>query len=172
MRLINGFDRAFTYAVGTVCVVLFVIMIVSVFGQVIMRYVFASPLSWSEELARYAMVWQAMLASALCMQRGLHLSLLQVDVLPGRLQTVARYAGTVTAAVLLAFLFWHALDLASRSARQTTPGLGLSMRWIYASLPTGFGLMLVGLGLSLLANRLDRDVPGPDHVEPVSDQQS
>ena len=172
MQLINGFDRAYTYALGAVCVVLFVIMIASVFGQVIMRYVFASPLSWSEELARYAMIWQAMLASALCMQRGLHLSLLQVDVLPGRLQLVARYAGTVVVAVLLAFLFWHAWDLASRSTRQTTPGLGLSMSWIYASLPTGFGLMLVGLGLGLVADRPDRDAPGPADDHPLSDPQS
>lgn len=172
MRLINGIDRAFTYALGAVCVVLFIIMIASVFGQVIMRYVFASPLSWSEELARYAMIWQAMLASALCMQRGLHLSLLQVDVLPGRLQLVARYAGTVVAAVLLAFLFWHAWDLASRSTRQTTPGLGLSMSWIYASFPTGFALMLVGLGLSLLADRPDRDVPDLAEDHPISDPQS
>lgn len=169
MRLINGLDRAFTYALGTVCVALFVIMIVSVFGQVIMRYVFASPLSWSEELARYAMVWQAMLASALCMQRGLHLSLLQVDVLPGRVRIVARYLGTLVAAVLLAYLFWHAWDLASRSTRQTTPGLGLSMSWIYASFPIGFALMLVGLGLDLVAARPDRDLPAPAADHPVSD---
>lgn len=172
MRLINGFDRAFTYALGTVCVLLFFVMIISVFGQVIMRYVFASPMSWSEELARYAMVWQAMLAAALCMQRDLHLALLPVDALPNRIRGIARVVGVVAVVVLLATLFWHSWDLASRSTRQTTPGLGLSMSWVYASLPVGFALMLVGLGLSLFADRPDLGEPGLPDDQTVSNPHS
>lgn len=172
MRFINGFDRIFTYALGAVCVVLFFVMITSVFGQVIMRYAFASPMSWSEELARYAMVWQAMLAAALCMQKGLHLALLPVEALPGRLRSIARVVGVLAAAALLAVLFWYSWDLASRSVRQTTPGLGLSMSWVYASLPVGFALMLVGLGLSLVADRPDLGERSLPEDQPLSHPQS
>ncbi len=172
MQIINGFDRLFTYFIGAACVMLFAVMIASVFGQVIMRYVFDSPMSWSEELARYAMAWQAMLAAALCMQRRLHLALFPVEALPDRFRAIAHVIGIAAIAVLLAVLFWHSWDLASRSGRQTTPGLGLSMMWVYASLPIGFGLMLVGLALSVVSRPDDLGKPGTPIDHPLSDTPS
>jgi TRAP-type transport system small permease protein len=144
MSLINRIDRMFVLGLAALCAVLFAIMIASVVGQVVMRYVFSSPLSWSEELARYAMVWQAMLAAALCSRGGQHLALFDTEALPGRIGSVLSHLGTIVICVLLILLLWHSYDLTSRAARQTTPGLGLSMSWIYASLPTGFALMLLG----------------------------
>lgn len=41
-------------------------MCLDLLGQVIMRYVFQHPLTWSEELARYIFVWIALLGSAWC----------------------------------------------------------------------------------------------------------
>ncbi|WP_108660982.1 TRAP transporter small permease [Acuticoccus kandeliae] len=160
MRVIEFLDRLFTHILGAVCVALFLVMLVSIFGQVVMRYGFSSPLSWSEELARYAMVWLAMLASALCLRKGQHLALLSADALPARIGTPVRVIGTLVVTVLLAILLWHSYDLASRAFRQTTPGLGLSMSWIYASLPAGFALMLLGQFLGLATARSQQ---GGDH---------
>lgn len=153
--MFKSFDRAFTQGLGFLCVVLFVVMVASVFGQVVMRYAFSKPLSWSEELARYAMVWQAMLAAALCARRGQHLALIQTEALPLRFRAALRTTVTITVFALLAVLLWVSYDLASRATRQTTPGLGLSMSYIYASLPFGFGLMIIGQLLGALAG------PGP-----------
>ena len=47
-----------------VCVVLFL--------QVIFRYVLELPLPWSEEAARYAMVWLGMFAAVITARKGLH----------------------------------------------------------------------------------------------------
>lgn len=43
--------------------VIFVIMILIVFLQVVARYVFGSSLSWSEEIARFLLVWTIFLAA-------------------------------------------------------------------------------------------------------------
>lgn len=150
MSIIRAIDKLFVRSIGTLCVILFIVMIVAVLGQVVMRYLFSSPLTWSEELARYCMVWLAMLASALCSRAGLHLALINADLLSPRYATPLRLLGGLAAATILVILFWHSLDLTSRSVRQTTPGLGLSMSWVYASLPIGFGLMILGLILGLL----------------------
>ena len=41
-----------------------VAMLLAVLGQVVFRYVLNKPLPWSEELARYMMVWIASVAAA------------------------------------------------------------------------------------------------------------
>ena len=38
--------------------------------QVVMRYVFEMPLSWSEQLARYLFIWMLMLYMPVLMRRG------------------------------------------------------------------------------------------------------
>jgi TRAP-type transport system small permease protein len=144
LRTLIWFDRGFRWTLGLACVLLFAVMILSVGGQVIMRYVFSSPLSWSEELARYSMVWMAMLASALAARLGQHIALMGALPLPGRLKIVVHTAATIITCAILGILFYHSYDLMMRAARQTTPGLGLSMSHVYASLPTGIGLMIVG----------------------------
>lgn len=151
MSLINRIDRLFVFGLAALCAVLFVVMIAAVFGQVIMRYVFSNPLSWSEELARYSMIWQAMFASALCSRGGQHLALLSTDALPESIRGFARPVATIAICILLLILLWYSYDLASRAVRQTTPGLGLSMSWVYASLPVGFALMIVGQLLGVFA---------------------
>ncbi|AUH65297.1 TRAP transporter small permease [Paracoccus zhejiangensis] len=160
MSLINRIDRLFVHGLAALCAVLFVVMIVAVFGQVVMRYVFSTPLSWSEELARYSMIWQAMFAAALCSRAGQHLALLSTDALPETIRGFARPASAIAICVLLLVLLWHSYDLASRALRQTTPGLGLSMGWVYASLPVGFALMIVGQFLGIFAG------PMPMQQEP------
>ena len=57
--------RKFTYIAVTV---LFGSQVIVVFAQVIWRFVFDSPFSWSEELARYLQVWLILLMSAVCIR--------------------------------------------------------------------------------------------------------
>ncbi len=151
-RTLIWFDRGYRWSLSAICVALFVVMIAAVGGQVVMRYVFSSPLSWSEELARYSMVWMAMLAAALCSRSGQHIALMGSVPLPGRLKLALQILATLLTCAILGILFYHSWDLMQRAARQTTPGLGLSMSYIYASLPTGIGLMIIGqlLGCAMI----------------------
>jgi TRAP-type C4-dicarboxylate transport system permease small subunit len=48
---------------STLCVLLSTLSIVT-FSQVIARYIFQAPLSWSEELARFLLLWLAMMSAA------------------------------------------------------------------------------------------------------------
>ena len=62
----QGLDRF----LATVCIIDFIGMVLLTVYQVIMRYVFKSPSSVSEVLARYCFVWLILL-SALVRSRGL-----------------------------------------------------------------------------------------------------
>jgi TRAP-type transport system small permease protein len=55
-------------------VVLLVLMLLTMSSQVIARYVFNSPYSWSEELSRLLMIWMIFMAAAHVMAEGGHIA--------------------------------------------------------------------------------------------------
>ena len=144
-RFVHIFDVIFQTVLSFLCVLLFTVMMAAVLGQVVSRYGFNAPVSWSEELARYVMIWMAMLGSALAMRRGQHILLGDLLPMPERARAVIRVVCAVVIVIMLLVLAWQAWTLVERTARQITPGLALPMNWIYAAIPTGCVLMIVGL---------------------------
>ena len=51
------FEKIVVRALRTISFLMFVVMIVVVFAQVILRYFFGMPLAWSDELSRLLLVW-------------------------------------------------------------------------------------------------------------------
>jgi TRAP-type C4-dicarboxylate transport system permease small subunit len=43
--------------------------------QVLLRYIFFYSLSWSEEVARFLMIWVSFLTAGLAVQKGLHIGM-------------------------------------------------------------------------------------------------
>lgn len=121
---------------------------VTLLSQVVMRYVFASPLAWSEELARYLFVWLTFLGAALAYRLGAHIA---VDLLAEYLERRAGVrAGQVLAlaiqAVVVAFLaalLVGGVGLVRGTTHQVTPGLGISMSWVYLAIPVGSAVMIL-----------------------------
>lgn len=64
-RVSSGLNQACWSAAA----VLMVLMLVSVLLQVIARYVFFSPPSWTEEFARYCMIWSGLLGATVTCYR-------------------------------------------------------------------------------------------------------
>ena len=137
-------------AVGLVIIVMFAVLIVAVFYQVLGRYLFNAPPSWSEELARFLQVWIALLASALCIQQGMHLG---VDYLLYAVPQRARAALEVLVHLLvtgfLLLLLVQGTKLLEVAAVQTSPAMGINMWYAYLAVPVGAALMLVESVLKL-----------------------
>jgi len=62
-------------AIDAAAIAVFVGIFLCIFAQVILRYVFNSPLTWSEELARYLFIWCAFLGWIIASRRGSHLAM-------------------------------------------------------------------------------------------------
>jgi TRAP-type C4-dicarboxylate transport system permease small subunit len=112
--------------------------------QVVARYGFGRPPSWTEELARYLQVWLVMLAAPVCLRRGMHLA---VDYLSPRLDprgaahATARLLVLGSVAAFAGVLAWFGIALLAVSAVQRSPALGISMVWAYAAVPLSGALM-------------------------------
>ena len=115
------------------------------------RYVFRSPIIWSDELAGILFLWLAMLGSVIAFQRGEHM---RMTAIVGVLGAEHRaFLDTVAAAASLAFLVlvvWPAYEFAADEAFVTTPALEIVNSWRAAALPIGIGLMLVAAVLRLI----------------------
>ncbi|MFK4726172.1 tripartite ATP-independent transporter DctM subunit [Bradyrhizobium niftali] len=115
------------------------------------RYVFRSPIVWSDELAGILFLWLAMLGSVIAFQRGEHMRMTAiVGVLSAELRA---FLDVVAAAASLAFLVlvvWPAYEFAADEAFVTTPALEIVNTWRAAALPIGIGLMLIAAILRLI----------------------
>ena len=70
IELATWFDRL----LAKICVVLLGAVVATVLLQVTMRYVFNAPLAWSDELARYQLVWLTFLGAGLAYRLRMHIA--------------------------------------------------------------------------------------------------
>ena len=125
-----------------------VVLVVIVFLQVVMRYVFQNSLTWSEELARYLFIWQVWIGASLATKRVRHL---KVEILPDSLSPKGKKAINILATLIsigfVLFLLLKSADITSTVFRtnQITPALGISMAIPYAAVPVGMTLMTIRL---------------------------
>ena len=64
--------RAFDATLAALVEAGYAVLVVVGFAQVLFRFVFESPLSWSEELIRYVFVWSVFLTAAIAFRLDLH----------------------------------------------------------------------------------------------------
>lgn len=118
---------------------------------IVARYVFRSPIVWSDELAGILFLWLAMFGSVIAFQRGEHM---RMTAIVGILRPEVRaFLDVIAAATSLAFLVlvvWPAYEFAADEAFVTTPALEIVNTWRAAALPIGIGLMLVAAVLRLI----------------------
>ncbi len=112
--MVTSFRRYAERCIDWAAIVVFTAIFACVIGQVVLRYVFNSPMTWSEELARYLFIWCAFLGWIIASRRGGHLAMTFVaERLPPRVEAV------LAVVIALATLFF-AWILGSRGLKLVT----------------------------------------------------
>src|SRR5690606_5516539 len=78
----NTFREKLDRTVALLLVIILGIMVLNVTWQVVSRYVFQSPSSFTDELSRYMLIWLGMLGAAYVAGKNEHLA---IDILPQKL---------------------------------------------------------------------------------------
>jgi TRAP-type C4-dicarboxylate transport system permease small subunit len=136
MRAVRaGVDRL----LGSVICVLMAVMVLNVLWQVFTRFVLKNPSSFTEEAARYMMIWVGLLGSAYASGKKSHLAL---DLITSKLQGGRKRASEIFIhALVLLFaltvllgggsrLVWIQLSLGQQSA-----ALQLKLGYVYLAVP-------------------------------------
>lgn len=136
--------------------IIMAVLLVSVFSQVVFRYILRKPLSWSEELARYCFVWVSMLGAAATVPKSLTQGIdLLVKRLPKNVQTISNLLARALTALFSLVLVFKGWELTTIVHFQTSAVMGLPMSFIYSSIPVAALLMVVILGLDSIVNYKD-----------------
>lgn len=137
-----------------------VLMLVLIAIQVVARYLFSEPPGWTEEGARYAMVWSGLLGGAVAFKAGTDPVMLRLKALEGNQAIVWVRAASVVvfvAPILYFCLFGPGQDIErgflARSATRNTEAIGLSMAWFTAALPVTFIAILIHVAAGLAAEK-------------------
>ncbi len=113
-------------------------------AQIIFRYVFVDPLSWSEEAMRYSTVWMVLLAGSSALFRGEHMEITLFDnIRSARFQKAIRWLVLLCIAAFCAVLCWEGFRAAIQNIDQRSPATELPMVVPYLAVPIGATLMLI-----------------------------
>ena len=122
------------------------IMLLSVLWGVATRYIFENPSSWTEELARFTLIWVSILGAAYISGKDAHIA---IDLLPSYLSLKNNLRLRIFVAVTVA-LFVLAVFIVgglryvyiSFKLGQTSAALELPMGYVYLILPIA-GLIVI-----------------------------
>lgn len=119
------------------------IMLVAVFTNVMLRYLFRAPTAWADELALICMAYVTFVGGAAAYKRNLHFGIdILVDHLPAKGKHFLRSAMTFVFIILFAIMTKLGLDL-TISAKKVMIYSGWSYKIMDASLPLGFLSMTI-----------------------------
>jgi TRAP-type transport system small permease protein len=157
LRTLSRVDKMVAKCEAGFLVLLLVAMTAVVLLQVIFRYFFAQPLSWTEELARYFFVWICLVGSALSVHKAGHFGMEAIyKLLPDNAKRVVRFVIYFLMGVIILVILVHGILLVEHTTDQRSPATGISMSWIYSCLPAGAALMAIHLLTLLLKDLLGR----------------
>jgi TRAP-type C4-dicarboxylate transport system permease small subunit len=143
IRILSVINGAQLSALRWAAMFMVIAIAVIVAAGVFFRYVLNDSLSWSEELAKYAMLWLVFLGAPIALRLGVH---------PNIELVVNRFPAMITRTILAfihlavfcfcAYLALKSHDFAWNGRTQVAIAVGdMSMYWFFVSIPLGMASM-------------------------------
>lgn len=144
MKLYKHLDDHVETYLSSILLIFFSILVIV---QVVMRYVFDSPLTWSEELSRYAFVWFVYTSAAYAVRYQRHV---KFTFLVNALNRVSYVYGQIVKIIalflwigFLIFIDYYSIQMVINqyNTGQVSPANQIPMYIVYLGLPLGALLM-------------------------------
>ncbi len=124
-------------------VLLMGILVIDVIWQVFTRYILQSPSTFTDELARFLLIWVSLLGAAYASGKNMHLA---IDLLPNKLEGDShRRLNILINGLIISFAFFvmviGGIWLVYYTMPQPSPSLSIPMGIVYAVVPIS-GLLI------------------------------
>lgn len=149
-------DKNLTSIVRVACVVLLAIIVITVSVSIFTRFIFFTPINFTDSLSKYLMIWLSFLGIGLGIRENEHIA---VDMFVGKLTGKAKSAllilSDVIVSLFLLFIIYYGFVFAfNGSGTHDTLLFGVSMTIPYIALAVGAVYAFVQLNIITLLNLL------------------
>ncbi|MGJ8667169.1 MAG: TRAP transporter small permease [Patiriisocius sp.] len=131
---------------GKILIIIMSVMVINVIWQVFTRFVVDTPSSFTDELARYLMIWLGILGAAYVSGRNMHVA---IDVLPQRSSTQRQkkfkqivYILIIAFALFAMVIGGLRLVYITYVLDQKSPALQIPLAFVYFSIPLSGALII------------------------------
>jgi TRAP-type C4-dicarboxylate transport system permease small subunit len=151
-------DRVNAVATALVAALLAIVAL-AVMGQVTVRFVLTAfginiSAPWTEEIARYTLIWMVFLGAAIGVRHARMIALeFGVRKLPQGVGVPIRYAVMIMSVAFFGLLFWVGMDFLELGRSERSPVLGITRDYVYWAMPVGMVLMILN-SLALIAETI------------------
>lgn len=159
MRLfVAAMDRVNALATALVAALLAIVAL-AVMGQVTVRFVLTAfginiSAPWTEEIARYTLIWMVFLGAAIGVRHARMIALeFGIRKLPKGIGVPIRYAVMIMSMAFFGLLFWVGMDFLELGRSERSPVLGITRDYVYWAMPIGMVLMILN-SLALIAETI------------------
>ncbi|MEJ2653093.1 MAG: TRAP transporter small permease [Gammaproteobacteria bacterium] len=125
-----------------VSVLFFIVMTLIIWVQIFYRFILGGGISWSEEIAKYMMVWMALLGSSMLLREGRHIAINYFISKFSFLRYILIFH-TILSAILFVLLIYYGIDYAIFGYKLISPASGIRRFWPYLAIPVGGAFLLI-----------------------------
>ena len=125
-----------------VSVMFFIVMTLIIWVQIFYRFILGGGIAWSEEIAKYLMVWMALLGSSILLREGRHIAINFFISKFSFLRYILIFHAMLSA-ILFILLVYYGIDYAVFGYKLISPASGIRRFWPYLSIPVGGGFLLI-----------------------------
>ncbi len=123
--------------------VILLVMCIALALQVMFRYLFNSPLIWSEELARYLFVWITFLGAGYGVKHHLHVEMsILFNKFPLGMKKVVQLVVNVAVILSFAYIMPSAVGFMKIQHPIMATTLNIPLSYLFAAAPVGCGLLI------------------------------
>ena len=149
MRIVVSLIDRLNHAVSLLVGLLLAVVACAVMTQVMVRFVLTAAgynisAPWTEELARYTLIWMVFLGAGVGVRHAqmiaLEFGVRKLPSLPGQ---AVRYGVILLSIVFFAMLIKVGLDFVRLGATERSPVLGWTKDRVYWAMPVGAALMIL-----------------------------
>jgi TRAP-type transport system small permease protein len=161
---LDAFGDRLNWLIERVCAFLMAVLVLTVWLGVIDRYAWALGTTWTEEFARYTMIWCALLAVPCGAYRREHIGLeFVLNFMPKPYRRILQLVLDLIGLAFFIFLTYYSIGMTIGGKSQHANIFGMTMFVPFASVPVSSALTVVQLIVTIVRD-FSQATPEPEKV--------
>ncbi|USG67428.1 TRAP transporter small permease [Brevibacillus ruminantium] len=161
VKAIDGVNKILRYAIALLLAVMTALIVYQVLARLMSSYINMDIPRWTEEVARYGMIWLVLIGTALAVRYSALIGVEAIaERLPENLQKWLRIAVILVSMVFFLVLIVYGFQMLGHVGKQLSPGLKISMTVPYAALPVGGVFMFlnsIAVLIEVITGKMNRE---------------